>query len=59
MWQAAVREMCAVGGDGICSTEDSKQAEEEERGGEDSGDVSTEEAVKDLCHSDCSQCLQP
>lgn len=37
--------------DGVCSTEDSKQAEEEEEeehGGEDSGDGSTEE---DLCHS--------
>lgn len=37
-----------------CSTEDSKQAEEEEHEGEDSGDVRMEEAVKDLCHSDLS-----
>lgn len=40
--------MCAVGMDGICSTEDSKQAAEEEHGGEDSGDVSMEEALKDF-----------
>ncbi len=41
-------EMCAVGMDGICSTEDSKQAEEGVHGGEDSGVVSVEEAVKDF-----------
>lgn len=35
---AAVREMFAVGGDAICSAEDSKQEEEVEHGGEDSGE---------------------
>lgn len=44
---AAVREMCAAGGDApVCSPEDSKQAEEVEHGGEDSGDVNMEEAVR-------------
>lgn len=38
-----------------------KQRKEKKRsnGGEDSGDVSTEKAVEDLCHSDCLQCLRP
>lgn len=35
---AAVGGLCAVGGDALCSREDSKQAEEVERGGEDGGD---------------------
>lgn len=30
-----------------------------EHGEEDSGRVSMEEAVKDLCHSDCLWCLRP
>lgn len=56
---AAVREMCVVGRDGVCTTEDFKQAEEEEHGREGSGDVSKVESVKDFCQSECLECLQP
>lgn len=45
---AAVKEVY-----GICSADDSKQNKYE---GEDSGDVSMVEAVKDPCHSDCLSC---
>lgn len=45
---AAVRENVSAGGDGICRTEDSKQAGREEHEEEASGDVSSEEAAENL-----------
>lgn len=53
------RNVCSGWGMPSAVTEDSKQAEEVEHGEEDSGDVSMEEVVKDLCHSGCLQCLRP